>query len=193
MMAAYKREQEQAENTVKAAEAAKQWPPFIASSEKSLTALLAKATSESTRLSALPVDKMRQSIQATNLAKQKIASGEYGAATTALKEATSLWSANELAVRLTKDVADLLKANPPGSPAATPATPEPKPDALKSATPKPSAAARTSPAPVAAAEEKKKPFYLTLPGAIGIVVAVAGVLAGLNVFKKIQARKSRAE
>lgn len=193
MMAAYKREQEQAEAAVKAADAAKQWPPFIASSEKSLTALLAKAASESTRLAALPVDKMKQSIKASNLAKQKIASGEYEAASTALKEATSLWSANELATRLTKEVIELQKAAPPSNPAATPATPEPKSSTPKPATSKPSAAAPQSAAPVAAVQEEKKPFYLTLPGMIGIVVGIAAVLAGLNVFKKIQARKNRAE
>jgi len=193
MMAAYKREQEQAESAVKAAADAKQWPPFIASSEKSLAALLSKTASEASRLAALPVDKMKQSVQATNLAKQKIAAGEYDAATTALKEATSLWSANDLATRLTKEVIELQKANPPSNPATAPATPEPKGDAPKSATPKPSAAARESAAPVAAAKEEKKPFYLTLPGAIGIVVGIAGILAGLNVFKKIQARKSAAE
>lgn len=188
MKAAYKREQEQAEATVKAAEAAKQWPPFIAASEKSVTALVAKATSESARLGALPVDKMKQSIQAANLARQKIADGETAAAATALKEATTLWPANELAIRLNKEVTAQLQA----APKAAPATPTPKPDAAKAATPKPSAAARESAAPTAAQEEPK-PFYLTLPGMIAIVVGIAAILAGLNVFKKMQARKNRAE
>lgn len=191
MMAAYKREQDQAEAAVKAAEAAKQWPPFIASSEKSLTALAARTTSETTRLAALPVEKMKQSLKVVPVAKEKIAAGENEAALASLKEATTLWPANELAVRLTQQVNELAKAKPAATEPA-PAAPEPK-STPKAATPKPSAAAKAAAAPVASVEEEKKPFYLTLPGMIAIVVGIAAVLAGLNVFKKMQARKNPAE
>jgi uncharacterized membrane protein YuzA (DUF378 family) len=34
---------------------------------------------------------------------------------------------------------------------------------------------------------------MTLPGAISIVVGIAAVLAGVNVFKKMKAKKAEAE
>jgi len=187
MIAAYKKEMEQAEATVAAAEAAGLWPPFIVTSEKCLTTLLARVARESTRLAALPVDNMKKSIQRTTTARQKIALAELEAAATALKEATTLWSANELAVRLSKEVAAAQKGSALKKAPATPAPETPKPKV--EATPKPSAAIRAA-APLVVAEEEPKPFYMTLPGAIGIVIGVAAVLAGVNIFTKMKAQKS---
>jgi hypothetical protein len=188
MMEAYKKEQDAAEAAVAAAEKASKWPPFIAGSEKSLLALQARVTRESERLALLPVDKMRRSLQLVDEGKMKITDGELDEAVTTLKEATTLWSANDLAVRLAKD-AETQKADAAKAAAeAAKATPTPKPSTPKSTTPRPSAAIQAATAP-AATEEEDKPFYLTLPGAIGIVVGIAGVLIGVNVFMKMKKKK----
>ncbi len=185
MTAAYKAEVAQADAAVTAAETASKWPPFIATNEKSLKSLLARITRESSSLEKLPTDRMKSSVQLTNTAKQKIASGDPDAAADALKEATKLWPANELAGRLTKEVTALQKAAPKEAPATPePATPKPK------ATPKPSAALKAAAPAATPAPEEPKPFFMTLPGAIGIVVGIAAILAGVNIFQKMKARKS---
>jgi hypothetical protein len=187
MIAAYKAEMAQAEATVAAAEAAGQWPPFIVTNEKCLKALLARSEKELTRLNALPVEKMKESIQLTASAKQAKDTGDWASAAATLKTATTLWPANELAGRLTKEVAAAQKAAPPAKETATPAPETPKPK-KGPATPRPSEALKKS-AAAPAPREEPKPFYMTLPGAIGIVVSIAAVLAGVNVYKKMKARK----
>jgi hypothetical protein len=184
MMAAYKAEVAQADKVVAAAETAQQWPPFLPTNEKSIKALIARVGRELPRLEKLPVDKMKASLQMTTVAQKKIAEGELEEAANTLKEATKLWTANELANRLSKDVAAQIKAAPPkDAPVATPEPATPKP----AATPRPSAAVRTA-APLAA--EEPKSFFMTLPGAISIVVGIAAILVGVNVFKKMKARNS---
>jgi hypothetical protein len=192
MVAAYKADMAQAEAAAAAAEAAGQWPPFVATNEKCLTTLQARAVREATRLAALPVDKMKKSVQLTNAARQSIADGDLETASTTLKEATTLWSANEQAGRLTKELTALTKAAKSTPAPATPApeTPQPK---TGPATPKPSAALKAAAAPTPAPEEESAPFYMTLPGAIGIVVGIAVVLVGVNIFKKMKAKKAAAE
>ena len=78
--------------------------------------------------------------------------------------------------------------------AAAPATPAPEtPKPTKGpATPRPSAALK-APAPAPQRQEETKPFFMTLPGAIGIVVSIAAVLAGVNVYKKMKARKGDSD
>ena len=185
MMAAYQKEQAQADAAVTAAESAGQWPPFIASSEKSLTALLNRVSRESTRLAALPTDKMKKSVQLTNTAKQQITDGDLETAAATLKEATSLWPANELGKRLSSEVTEAQKA---AKAAEVPATPTPTPTP-QPPTPPP---VETSEVPTTEKEKSDKPFYMTLPGAIGIVVGIAVVLAGINVFSKMK-KKQEAE
>jgi hypothetical protein len=191
MIAAYKADMAQAEATVAAAEAAGQWPPFIPTNEKALTTLLARVGRESTRLAALQVDKMKKSVQLTETAKQSLAAGDLEATGVTLKEATALWPANELATRLAKEVtakkAEAAKA--PATPAPAPETPKPK---TGPATPKPSAALKAAAAATPAPEDPA-PFYMTLPGAIGIVVGIAAILAGVNIYKKMKARQAPAE
>lgn len=186
LVEAYKQEMAAAEAASVAAEKAGQWPPFIATNEKSLTILLGKANKEATRLAALPVDKMKKSVQLANAAKAAVNAGNYEEAAISLKEATTLWSANELAVRLNQEVSAVQKAAAATKPAATPAPETPKP---KPSTPKPSAAIKAAATPAAPAEDDK-PFFMTLPGAIGIVVVIAASLAGLNIFKKMKAKKA---
>ncbi|MDR3403097.1 MAG: hypothetical protein P4L99_11425 [Chthoniobacter sp.] len=87
-------------------------------------------------------------------------------------------------------------ATPGTTPKATPAaTPTPKPTP-KPSTPRPSEVAReaaatpVSSAPAQKEDEDDRPFYMKLPGAIGIVVGLMVVLAGANIFLKIKKRKA---
>ena len=196
MEAAAKKEDEAADAAAAAAEAGNRWAPLIKHNAKCLTVLLARTSKESQRLAALHPEKMRQSITASEAAREALKNGNVDAAAASLKEATTLWPANEVAKRLAKDMADqktaasaaaaVVPATPaPSAPAK--ATPKPKP------TPRPSASAQESAAPVAAApaeNEDDRPFYLKPAGAIGIVVGLAIVLGGANVFMKMKKRKA---
>lgn len=187
MIASYKAEMAQAEAAVTAAVQANQWPPFVVTNEKCLTALASYAEKETTRLGNLPLERMKRSVELTATAKKAITTEDWETASASLKEATSLWPVNELAKRLSPDVTASLKAsavkNAPATP--DPATPKPK------STPKPSAAIKAAATPVP--QEEPTPFYMTVPGAIGIVVTIAAALVGVNVYKKMKARKENPE
>ncbi|MEP6671451.1 MAG: hypothetical protein ABJF10_19980, partial [Chthoniobacter sp.] len=197
------------------AEAGGRWAPMIKSSAKCLTTLQARAVKETTRLATLNPEYMRRSIQLAETARLNMTNGNAEAANAALKEATGLWKENELALRLSKPVVapkaptgtpealSLLVVHPtvaatppgatPGLPTPGPATPKasPTPKATpKPATPRPSAASTPVAAPVQKEEEDDRPFYMKLPGAIAIVVGLAVVLAGANIFLKIKKRKA---
>lgn len=189
MIKAYKAEMDVAEANSAAAEKAGLWPPFIVTNEKCLKTLQGRVDKEATRLSTQPVDAMKKSVELANAAKKSIADKDFSAVADTLKEATTLWPKNELALRLTKVVADQKAADAKAAAEAskakqeTPApktTPAPKP---KSTPVRPAATAQTAPA------DDDRSFFLTLPGAICIVVGIAAALAGFNVYKKMKARK----
>ncbi len=205
LMAAYQREQAQADATLAAATAAGQWPPLIAGSEKCLLAIQTKIPTEAKRLEGLPVAAMRDSISLVERAETEYAARNSAAALETLREATALWSANNLATLLQAQIMSLKtppKLDPTTNPAATPpvtaaATPAGKNPA---ATPKPSANATPAPLPppggTATAEAKPaepKPFFMTLSGAITIVVVLALLLAGANIFNHIRQRREDAQ
>lgn len=192
MEAAAKKEDENADAAAAAAESGNRWAPFIKSNAKCLTVLAARATKESQRLAALHLDKMRQSIAASEAARQALKNNNLEAANTSLRQATSLWPMNELAKRLTKDIAEQ-KAADSAAAAAVPATPAPAQTTPKpKSTPRPSASAAGATAPAAAQAEPEddRPFYMKPAGAIGIVVGLAIVLGGANVFMKMKKRKA---
>lgn len=195
MEAAAKKEDEAADAAMKAAEKAGRWAPLMRTSAKCLISLQSRAVKEETRLAALKVPNMRESLQSTEVAKQKISSGDLNGADLALKEASKLWPANELAKRLANDVAAQKNAASASASAAPEpaATPEPKGKMTpkpKASTPRPSAgAAQASASGVAkAGEGEDKPFYMTLPGAVVIVVGLAAVLGGANFLMKMKKR-----
>ena len=123
MIAAYQRSQAQAEAAVQAAQAAGKWPPLIAISEKSLTAVETKAASELKRLQALPVAKMRASIQLEERAADEIAAREFDVASATLKEAIALWPVNELAKRRQVELEKLIQEKAKADAATPPPTP----------------------------------------------------------------------
>lgn len=196
MEAAVKREDEATEAAIKAAESGGRWAPFVKTNAKSLASLQKRAENEEKRLTGLAakVPGMRESLQATEAAKQKISSGDLAGADADLKNATKLWSANELAKRLAGDVATQKRAASDSASAAPApvATPQPKAKTTpKPSTPRPSAGAAQAAAPVASkGDEEDKPFYMTIPGAASIVVGLAVVLGGANFFLKMKKRKA---
>jgi hypothetical protein len=194
MLVAAKKEDDAAEAAATEADKTGRWAPLIKSNAKCLSSLLARCTKETPRLAAIKVDNMKRSIEAAESARQSLASGDEVAAGKSLQEATTLWPVNDLARRLTAQIS----AEKTSASAAAPATPAPTPShkatpKAKSSTPRPSAAAQASaPAGKTAQSDsgEDRPFYMTLPGAVGIVVGLTVVLAGANVFVKMKKRRA---
>lgn len=192
MQKAYKAEMDAAEDTAEAAQKAGLYPPFIVTNEKALKTLATQLDKEQKRMAGLPVDNMRKSVQLASDAKKSLDTENIDEAAEALKEATKLWPKNELAVRLNKTVTEQKAA------AAKAAAEEKKADAAVPAPkstpsgqkPKSTPAKRPAAAVATPAPEESRPFLLSLPGAISVVVGIAVVLAGVNVFKKMKARKA---
>jgi hypothetical protein len=107
---AIRKEQAGIDAEINSAEKAGNWPPLVLTNEKSVNAVLKHADSEATRLAALPIDKMKQSMRFTSMAKQNLDTGDTKSATENLKQASALWKENELAQRLTKDTSAGQKA-----------------------------------------------------------------------------------
>ncbi len=193
MIAAFKAELVQAEASASAADKAGQWPPFIRFSDKALNILQAHVVKESSRLAGLSVDGMRKSLEHTAVARQKFEAREFDAANVALKEATTLWPANDLAKQLTAEVA-AAKTAVGKPPAATPvpARESPAPAKPKSTPAKATTPLNTSSAATVAPDDSPS-FFLSIPGAITVVVTIAAALIGVNVVKKMKAKKGNAD
>ena len=217
LIAANQREQAKADAALAAATAAGLWPPFAASSEKCLKAIQVKIPVEIARLEKIQTGPMRDSIKLAEKAQTEFTGKDLTAATETLKEVSKLWPQNELGTRLTAQIT--AAKNPPKATPAT--TPEPgAPVAAKAgaatpagkapgATPvgeKPVASAAPKSAPPASAPstdetesattepaEPPKPFFMTVPGAVSIVVGLAVLLAGANIFGKMRQRRSSEE
>lgn len=154
------------------------WPPLQKQHEKTLSTISAKAQTELTRLGNLQVAKMRQSLQLTEQAKAEFGKQNLELAEPTIREATKLWTANELATRLTKEIA---AAKSQAKIAATPvrvvaATPVPR------ATPAPAkTVTAATPAPETPAEQPKN--FFTTPRGLGVIGIVVLVVV-LGLFKK---------
>ena len=163
------------------------WFPLQPANEKSLASLASFVASETTRLNGLPTEKMHESALATQKAAAALASGSLDAAERALKDATTAWSANEFAKRLTGRLADARKA----SATPTPETPVPVATPTPTPTPTPKPAATPAPAPAAppvAAEET--PFY---KNPIILIVLAALVAFGAIAGKMLAKKRANAE
>jgi len=214
MMAAFQRDQAKADAALASATASGMWPPFYVSSDKGLAAIIAKVAPEADRLEKLPVAAMRESIKLAEKAGAEFANKDFTAATETLKEVTRLWPANEMGIRLQAQIVEA--KNPPK--VETPATPAPAtPGTVKAgmatpgvklsgATPAPDTSptpATATPSPVATRppaetsepaplEEPPRPFFMTLGGAITIVLVLAVILAAVNIFNKLRHRANDA-
>ena len=151
------------------------WTPIIPHSLASLDAIDRTISVEKSNLAAIPVARMRQSMDRANKATDAIAAKDAATAEDYLREAQTLWPENG-ALEYVK--AELTELQVPATPVPTP-TPAPVKVVAK-ATPKPVAT------PVAVAEtapeiKESVPFYMTPKGAAIIVVSLL-VLIGLGSF-----------
>lgn len=184
LVAQNKAEQDRAAAIVSnAIHAGVRWVPLIPDSEVSVSTLQRVATSEAQSLSGVPVDAMNQSIARVDAARTAIASKDYTAANVDLMQAVSLWGQNEAArywlTQLKTDVVAAATPRPTPTPTPTP-RPTPTPQMVNIITP-------PSPTPEA------KPFYMTIPGALTIVLGVL-VLAGIvAIAGKLKAKKDDEE
>ena len=104
------------------------WPPYLPKSELAMKQIADKAGADLTRLAAIDLAKIRQSIELSDKAKQAITAKDFANAEEMLKKAGALWEANEILPRIT---ADLAAAKLVAKPAATPAPATPKPVAKR--------------------------------------------------------------
>ncbi len=156
------------------------WTPFIARSSTSVIALQKIVPSEAQRLANVPVAKMRESIAKVDSGRTALDAKNYSAAEASFKDALTLWPQNEAAIfwsgRLKQQ-----QATPTPTPKAV-TTPGPSPTPRHVSSPAPQAAA--SPAPV-----EEHSFFMTIPGAATIVVAVGLVIAVGTFISRKQMRK----
>lgn len=149
---------------------------------------------------------MRESITVADKARIEFASNNVETASDLLQQVLTLWPANDLGLQMKAQIAasKLPPKTVPVAVAATPAaaTPSAKPAGATpkpGGTPAPSAQPEPSPATVTAttatppAEPEAKPFFMTVPGAITIVVALAVLLGGANLFNHLRARREEPE
>ena len=161
------------------------WLPLQPANDRSLTSLLSRVNSETTRLNALRVEKMQDSGRLAQEGAAALSAGNLDAAEKALKDASSAWPENELAKRAQAKLADAKKA------ATAPRSPAPAP----TSTPKrgPSASAGSAPAPAITAEaepQEEKSFFKRPAFFIGVAVIVA---FGAVIGKKIAKSRSSAD
>ncbi len=165
------------------------WMPLNPANERSIGALISRASGETSRLAGQQVEKMRQSVQAAQSAQSALEAGDLAKADASLKEASAAWSNNELLKRLQSKLAaeqkiamtaktEAAKANAEALALAAKATPTPKP--------KPA----PEPAPVVATVEppKKEPS-----SSLGSSVFLVLLLLGLAALAKKFLGKNPAE
>lgn len=162
------------------------WVPLIPDSQASIQTLQRVASNDALRLSTTPVAAMEQSIAKVDAARASMDAHDYGAANVLLEQATSLWSQNEDA----RYALDQLKADvstPTPTPTPKPSvTPRPRPSATPMATQEEVMIITPTPAP-------EKPFYMTIPGALGIVAVVMILIGVVAIVGKARARKDEVE
>jgi hypothetical protein len=189
LMAAQRQEAAAADAAIAAAQKqGLKWPPLIANSEKSLAAISAKIPTEQQALARIDTAKLRQSIQRAEKAQAALGEKKFDDADKLAKEATALWSENELARRLTTDIS---LAKQEFATAETAAAAEKK-AAAEAPAPPPAEVEPATPAPARAAAREESddetPFLMTPAGAIVVVILIALVTAAVTAYRKIKSR-----
>jgi len=160
------------------------WVPLYPRSQVSVETLQKTAISEASRLVAIPVAAMNQSIAKVDEARTAISQNDFKTATTLLTDATSLWAQNEAAHYWS----DRLKEETAAPVVKLAATPKPLPTVRPATQVAAGGAAASSSAPVAASDDK--PYYETVTGMISIV---AGVLVVGGIIASVVQKKTRKQ
>jgi hypothetical protein len=166
------------------------WMPLSPATERSLTALAAKAGTEIVRLNGLPVENMRLSLKEVEKGKAAVAAKDLAAAEAAYGKAGQYWAANEqvqrglalvVALRATdsaKMAADKLAAEAAAKTAAEAEAAAKKAADLAALKPAPT----PEPAAVAVVEDEpvKEPSFFSKPIGwiiIAVLLAFGGIIA----------------
>jgi hypothetical protein len=149
------------------------WLPLQPVTERSLTTLSSKVTSEAVRLNGLRVEKMKESVKSTEVAANALVSGDVDGADKALTEATTAWPDNDMAKRLKPKLADLKKAAADAKKEQPKATPTPKPKATPSASSGPAQPVQEEPPAPEPPFFKRPAFFIVLA-----VVVAFGAIGG---------------
>ena len=176
-----KKERATAEATISANEhAGVKWLPLQPATERSLSSLASRVTSETARLNGLQTEKMRESVKAAEEAAAALTVGNLEGTEKALQAAAAAWPQNELAKRIQTILSDVKKAAAAAkantrAPAPTPA---PKPKSSSSSP-------ETAPAaPVGPEQPEEKPFFKRPSFFIVLAVIIAfGVIGGKMLAK----------
>lgn len=167
------------------AQKTQKWPPYIPKSQTSLDAISAMLVSEEARLGALPVDSMTASIEQSDKADGLIATRDLANASSILKNAITLWPANDDAVYQLKAVAVMQAPAPSPVPGVVARTPAPKTAVI---TPTPTAKPKVTPVGAPTPEPQAKQglvdFLFTIPGAITVVLCAVGLIAVTSYLQK---------
>jgi hypothetical protein len=183
LTAVAEREQAAADASIEKAESQGiKWPPLIVRNEKSLSTLSSLLPNEIQRLNGIEVTKLRQSLQLAEQARASFAKKEYDAAEETLRKSTELWQTNEIATRVQAELASARSAAQPEAPPEV--TPEPTTDTTSTDSNENSGTDGSD------SQEKPRPFLLTAPGAITVIVVLALAIAGYTTYKKLKSRAS---
>ncbi len=178
------------------------WPPLISRSIKSLEEIQRLATAESTKLQQMKVTSMLASAEKTREAQASAANTRYERAGELAAEALTLWPENAVAKNLQtelpalqeaheKAIADAIEAEAAAEAAESEeAAEEAQKEADEAAAARQAeqaAAAAATSQPVTAGVEEK-PFFMTIQGAIVIVVGVLVVVTVSAIVNKARTK-----
>ncbi len=189
----------------KAKQAGLEFPPLIPRSDKSLNELESGIIREASTLSRLDVAPMHAAVALVKRAEDAIASGRLAEVGPLLDQAKQKWSEYAGIARVEAQVEEARAAAEEAA-AAREAERVAREEAEKAAAEEAAAKAKREAEAAEAAEAEKsatedtattaaaeKPFYMTVPGAIGIVVALAVILLIVTLASKASAAKKGSQ
>lgn len=165
------------------------WTPLTPSTERTVSIIISRAAAETNRLVSQRVEKMRESVQIAQTAKEALDAGDVVKADTAIREGTAAWSNNEILKRLLPKFDELQKATVAAKLEAEKAAYIASLQAANAA-PKPKPAPTPTPAPTVVAEEETKtaePSLLGKPIFWGLLVLLIGLA---TLAKKFLSKKA---
>lgn len=180
-----------------------EFPPLIPRSENSLKELETVVKRESDRLASLNFSVQKSAVELVQRAEEAIAQNRLADVAPLIEQAKSLWNQYAGIARVEAEIAAAQEAAE-----AEAASKEQERLAQEAAAKEAAEAAQRAEAAAAADDTQKgdsqvtgsssgsaseKPFYMTVPGAIGIVVALVVVLLIVTIVSKFSASKKNSE